>query len=144
MHIFNFEENVKNNVLDARGGRSVNLCLVGLLDDIGWRGEKSYKLSLHRQVAQTRRPRHISLKMLNLIACNKALSDKGISFPFNFVGHTAIIIIVKKGINDACSIFNGCFYLFLSVSSVLYVLYVGAHSCPKTFYRNFYPNLIPL
>ena len=121
---------MKNNVLDARGGRSVNLCLVGLLDDIGWRGEKSYKLSLHRQVAQTRRPRHISLKMLNLIACNKALSDKGISFPFNFVGHTAIIIIVKKGINDACSIFNGCFYLFLSVSSVLYVLYVGAHSCP--------------
>ena len=112
MHIFNFEENVKNNVLDARGGRSVNLCLVGLLDDIGWRGEKSYKLSLHRQVAQTRRPRHISLKMLNLIACNKALSDKGISFPFNFVGHTAITIIVKKGINDACSIFNGCFYLF--------------------------------
>ena len=66
---------MKNNVVDAREGRSVNLCLVGLLDDIG---EK-----LQVVVAQTRRrSRHISSKMSNLGACNKALSDKGISFSF--------------------------------------------------------------
>ena len=79
---------MKNNVVGAREGRSVNLCLVGLLDDIG---EK-----LQVVVAQTRRrSRHISSKMSNLGACNKALSDKGSSFSFN-----------------VCFV---CFYLFSSV-----------------------------